>query len=67
MDQPSSLDATSLPFVFEHMQLQGRIISMDLDVLDTAISKPAGVKVDTSGAKSADSTMPLSLDVVSFP
>ena len=67
MDQPSSLDATSLPFVFEYMQLQGRIINMDLDVLDTAVSKPAGVKVDTSGAKSADSTMPLSLDVVSFP
>jgi len=65
MDAPSSLDVTSLPFVFEHMQLQGRI-HVDLEALDVEISKPTGVKLDTRGTNSADGTMPLSLDVVSF-
>ena len=66
MDRPSSLDATSLPFVFDSMQLQGRI-KMNLDELDNAIiHKASDLPIETMGDKALTRSMPLSLDIVSF-
>jgi Peptidase family M23 len=66
MDRPSSLDATSLPFVFDTMQLQGRI-NMNLDVLDnTVVHKGSDLPIDHTGNKALTRSMPLSLDIVSF-
>jgi hypothetical protein len=66
MDRPSSLDATSLPFVFDAMQLQGRI-NMNLDDLDnTVIHKAADVPINSMEDKTLTRTMPLSLDITSF-
>jgi hypothetical protein len=65
MDKPSSLDSTALPFVFENMQLLGRI-NLSLDALDRDMRKTDGIEVDNKGAKTLTNAMPLSLDVVSF-
>lgn len=65
MDRPSSLDGSALPFVFDSMQMEGRI-SASLDELDILLVKAAPVAVDASVAKPLMRTMPLSLDVVGF-
>ena len=66
MDRPSSLDAKSLPFVFDSMQLQGRI-NMNLDELDnTLIHKASDLHIESSGNKVLTGAMPLSRDITSF-
>ena len=65
MDRPSSLDDTSLPFVFEHMNLEGRV-PLDLAVLDENTDKKIPLPVDRKEAKSLTRAMPLSRDVVEF-
>jgi hypothetical protein len=55
-----------LPFVFDSMQLQGRI-NMNLDELDnTIIHKASDLPIDHAGDKALARSMPLSLDIVSF-
>jgi murein DD-endopeptidase MepM/ murein hydrolase activator NlpD len=65
-DRPSTLDTTSLPFVFEHMVLQGRIIP-NLDEIEEYSIKGTPLQMDTKAAKPLTRTMPLSRDVVTFP
>jgi hypothetical protein len=65
MDRPSSLDATSLPFVFDHMQLEGRV-QLDLEALDDDTMKKAELPIDRKDAKPLTQSMPLSRDVVGF-
>ena len=66
MDRPSSLDDTSLPFVFDHMDLEGRV-ALDLETLDDNLSRKIPLQVNTKDAKPLTNTMPLSGDVVRFP
>lgn len=66
MDRPSSLDDTSLPFVFDHMKLEGRV-PLDLGVLDENTDKKIAIPIDKSEAKPLIRTMPLSRDVLEFP
>lgn len=65
MNRPSTLDGSALPFVFDNMQLQGRV-TMTLDEFDAMTTKSASVPIDRKGAKSLTRAMPLSLDVVGF-
>ena len=65
MDRPSSLDDTSLPFVFDHMQLEGRV-QLDLATLDTDTDKKIALPIDKKDAKPLTRAMPLSRDVVAF-
>ncbi len=65
MDRPSSLDATSLPFVIDRMQLEGRI-QMNLQALDDASMKKETLPMDRAGAATLVWTMPLSRDVIDF-
>jgi murein DD-endopeptidase MepM/ murein hydrolase activator NlpD len=65
MDRPSTLDGSALPFVFDSMQLQGRI-TMTLDELDAMTTKNSPVPIVRKDAKTLARTMPLSLDVVGF-
>jgi hypothetical protein len=65
MDRPSSLDATSLPFVIDRMQLEARI-QMNLQALDDATMKKEAMPTDKAGATTLIRTMPLSRDVIDF-
>ena len=70
MDRPSSLDATSLPFVFDHMNLEGRV-PLDLTDLDANVDHKVVMpidkgKKDKKDAKPLTGAMPLSRDVVGF-
>ena len=65
MDRPSSLDDTSLPFVFDHMNLEGRV-QLDLTALDEDTDKKIAMPVDRTDAKPLTRVMPLSRDVVGF-
>lgn len=65
MDQPSSLDDTSLPFVFDRMNLEGRL-SVDLTVLDENMDKKIAMHMDKKDAKPLTRAMPLSRDIVGF-
>ena len=65
MDRPSSLDDTSLPFVFDHMNLEGRV-SLDLTALDENTDKKIAIPMDKTEAKPLTRAMPLSRDVVGF-
>jgi hypothetical protein len=64
-DRPSTLDTTSMPFVFEHMTLQGRIIP-NLDEIEEYSIQGTQLPMDTKAAKPLTRTMPLSRDVVAF-
>jgi hypothetical protein len=66
MDRPSSLDDTSLPFVFDRMILEGRT-PLDLSVLDENMDKKIAMPMDKKDAKPLTRVMPLSRDVVGFP
>lgn len=63
MDRPSSLDDTSLPFVFDHMNLEGRV-PLDLGALDENTDKKIPIPIDRNEAKPLTRTMPLSRDVL---
>ena len=65
MDRPSSLDDTSLPFVFDHMNLEGRV-PLDLAVLDENTDKRIAIPVDKNDTKRLTRAMPLSRDVLGF-
>lgn len=65
MDRPSSLDDTSLPFVFDHMDLEGRV-PLDLSVLDENTDKKITIPINKNEAKPLTRAMPLSRDVVGF-
>jgi hypothetical protein len=65
MDRPSSLDDTSLPFVFDHMNLEGRV-PLDLTALDENTDKKIAIPLDKNEAKPLTRAMPLSRDVVGF-
>lgn len=65
MDRPSSLDDTALPFVFDHMNLEGRI-PLDLTAIDENTDKKIPMPIDKTNAKSVVRAMPLSRDVVAF-
>jgi hypothetical protein len=65
MDRPSSLDDTSLPFVFDHMNLEGRV-PLDLTSLDENMDKKVAMPMDKKDAKPLNRAMPLARDVVGF-
>lgn len=65
MDRPSSLDDTSLPFVIDRMQLEGRI-HMDLQELDDATMRKDTLPMDKAGAGTLIRMMPLSGEVDDF-
>jgi hypothetical protein len=65
MDRPSSLDDTSLPFVFDHMNLEGRV-SLNLTALDENTDKKIAIPTDRNEAKPLTRAMPLSRDVLGF-
>lgn len=64
-DRPSLLDATSLPFVFESMQLQSRT-PVNLDDIEIDSIKGTPLPLDRKVAKSLARAMPLSRDVIDF-
>jgi hypothetical protein len=64
-DSPSALVATGLPFVFNKLAVQGRIIGVEGPVVDDYLAgKP--VPLDTSGNGSQQQKMPLSSTVFGF-
>jgi murein DD-endopeptidase MepM/ murein hydrolase activator NlpD len=65
MDRPSSLDDTSLPFVFDHMNLEGRA-TLDLSAIDENTDKKIAIPLDKHEAKPLTRAMPLSRDVLEF-
>jgi len=65
MDRPSSLDDTSLPFVFDHMNLEGRV-PLNLTALDENVDKKIAIPMDKKDAKPLWRAMPLSRDVLGF-
>ena len=65
-DRPSTLDVTSLPFLFKNMTLQGRT-SLNLEQIDDYSIKGTALPIDRKVAKRLSGTMPLSRDVVDFP
>jgi hypothetical protein len=65
MDRPSSLDDTSLPFVFDHMNLEGRV-PLNLTALDENMDKKIAIPMDKKDAKPLSRAMPLSRDVLGF-
>jgi hypothetical protein len=65
-DRPSTLDTTSLPFVFESMVLQGRT-SANLDEIESYTIKGAALPMNSKVAKPLARMMPLSRDVINFP
>jgi peptidase M23-like protein len=64
-DRPSTLDVTSLPFVFKSMMLEGRI-SLNLEEIDDYSIKGTILPIDKKGRR-LSGVMPLSRDVVNFP
>jgi murein DD-endopeptidase MepM/ murein hydrolase activator NlpD len=64
-DRPSTLDVTSLPFIFRNMMLQGRI-PLNLEQIDDHPIKGTTLPIDRKVAKQLSGVMPLSRDVVDF-
>lgn len=65
-DRPSTLDTTSLPFVFETMELESRT-EANLEDIDEFSIKGTPLPMDTKVAKPLKEAMPLSRDIVKFP
>jgi len=65
-DRPSTLDTTSLPFVFASMELESRT-SANLEDIDEFSIKGTPLPMHTKVAKPLKETMPLSRDIVKFP
>jgi Peptidase family M23 len=65
-DRPSTLDTTSLPFVFENTILQSRT-SANLDDIENYTIKGTVLPMNSKAAKPLTRTMPLSRDVITFP
>jgi hypothetical protein len=62
-DRPSTLDVTSMPYVFPSMTLQARI-PLDLVAIDDDSIKGMALPMNKSGAGEMKMVMPLSRDVV---
>ena len=65
-DRPSTLDTTSLPFVFQSMTVESRT-SLNLDDIDSYSIKGTPLPMNSAGAKPWAQAMPLSRDVIKFP
>lgn len=65
-DRPSTLDVTSLPFVFESMVLGNRT-SANLDEIEEFSIKGTPLPMGKKIAKPLSHSMPLSRDVITFP
>ena len=65
MDRPGSLEGSSLPFVFEGMELEGRV-TLALDALFSQVTKGTAVPIDRKATGLLNRAMPLTMDVVSF-
>jgi Peptidase family M23 len=65
-DRPSTLDTTSLPFVFQRMVVESRT-SLNIDDIENYSLKGMPLPMDSASAKSWVRVMPLSRDVIRFP
>jgi hypothetical protein len=65
-DRPSTLNVTSLPFVFKSMMLEGRI-SLNLEEIEDYSIKGTILPIDKKLARRLSRVMPVSRDVVDFP
>jgi hypothetical protein len=65
-DRPSTIDTTSLPFVFQNMLLQSRT-SANLDDIETFSISGTPLPITSKPAKQLTDSMPLSRDVITFP
>ena len=65
-DRPSTLDTTSLPFVFESMTLERRT-SANMEEIDDFSIKGIALPMVPQVAKPLTQAMPLSRDVIDFP
>jgi hypothetical protein len=65
-DRPSTLDTTSLPFVFQTIMVESRTL-LNLDDIESYSIKGTPLPVNAAGAKSWMRVMPLSRDVIKFP
>lgn len=65
-DRPSTLDVTSLPFVFKSMTLEGRI-SLNLEEIEDYSIKGTVLPMGKKEARRLSGVMPLSRDVVNLP
>lgn len=65
-DRPSTLDVTSLPFIFNSMTLEGRI-PLNLEEIEDYSIKGTALPIDKKDVKRFSGVMPLSRDVVNFP
>ena len=65
MDRPGSLEGTSLPFVFDSMELEGRV-TLHLDELFRVVTKGLAVPIDRKATGLLKQMMPLTMDVVNF-
>jgi Peptidase family M23 len=65
-DRPSTLDTTSLPFVFQTMILEDRT-SLNIDDIENYSIKGTPLPLESKGAKPLTQVMPLSRDVIKFP
>ncbi len=65
MDRPSALDADGLPFVFDRMEFQGRIMG-NLNDFQDVIFAGGSPQIDLSGSGRRRRQMPLTKDVLGF-
>lgn len=65
MNHPSLLDTDGLPFVFDRMALQGRVVGT-LDELGNVVSSGGELKVNPADSGQRRREMPLTLDVLGF-
>ena len=65
MDRPSALDANGLPFVFDRMEFQGRLVGTQDGALDVILAGGAP-QINPAGGGRRRRELPLALDVVGF-
>lgn len=65
MNAPSPLETVGLPFVFDRMELQGRLVGSQAD-LEDALSSGIPPEIDFSDAGPRRRQMPLTKDLLSF-
>ncbi len=65
MDQPSALDATGLPFVFDRQVVEGRVVGSEADA-DARYEAGGALTIDASGAGPQPGRMPASGQVFAF-
>jgi hypothetical protein len=66
MDRPSPLNSVGLPFVFDRMALQGRLVGSSLEEIDDVLFAGGAVPIDESVTGLRSRQMPLTLDVLGF-